>query len=116
MNYKLLGIGVLMFFVAQLISWFQLNSQFIWKWCKDNEWAMAFIGLPLSFAYLWATKYSVAAFGGLLWPVRFIGFGVGIIVYTILVSYFFNEGISTKTFISLLLCFILISIQVFWKN
>ena len=47
MNYKLLGIGVLMFFVAQLITWFQLNSQFIWKWCKDNEWAMAFIGLPL---------------------------------------------------------------------
>lgn len=37
MNYKLLGIGVLMFFIAQLITWFQLNSQFIWKWCKDNE-------------------------------------------------------------------------------
>lgn len=116
MNYKLLGVGVLMFFVAQLITWYQLNSQFIWKWCKDNEWAMAFIGLPLSFAYLWATKYSVAAFDGLLWPVRFIGFGVGIIVYTILVSYYFDEGISTKTFISLILCFILISIQVFWKN
>jgi len=116
MNYKLLGIGVLLFFIAQLVTWFQLNGQFIWKWCKDNEWALAIIGIPLSFAYIGATKYSVEAFGGLLWPVRFIGFGVGIIVYTILVSYFFNEGISTKTFISLLLCFILISIQVFWKN
>ena len=52
---------------------------------------------------------------GLLWPTRFIGFAIGIIIYAIMVNYFFNEGITTKTFISLILAFILICIQVFWK-
>jgi len=52
----------------------------------------------------------------LLWPARFVGFGVGMIIYALGVSYFFKEGITTKTFVSLLICFILISIQVLWKN
>jgi hypothetical protein len=52
---------------------------------------------------------------GLLWPSRFIGFGVGMVVYALGVSYFFNEGITTKTLISLGLSLILICIQVFWK-
>ncbi len=116
MNLKLLIIGSFIFLMAQSITWFQLNGQFLWKWCKDNEWAMALIGIPLSFCYIWATKYTVASFNGLLWPARFIGFGIGIAVYALCVSFFMNEGITMKTFISLILCFILLTIQVFWKN
>ena len=48
MNYKFLLAGAFMFLIAQIITWFQLNSQFIWKWSRDNEWAMALIGIPLS--------------------------------------------------------------------
>ena len=46
----------------------------------------------------------------------FIGFGIGMLVYAIFVSYLMDEGITTKTLISLVLCFILISVQMFWKN
>ena len=53
---------------------------------------------------------------GLLWPTRFVGFGIGIIIYAILVSYFFGEGFTTKTIISILLSFVLICIQAFWKT
>ena len=53
---------------------------------------------------------------GLLWPIRFIGFGIGMMIYSVMVSYFFNEGFSLKTITSLLLAVILIIIQVFWKN
>lgn len=116
MNYKFLLAGAFMFLIAQIITWFQLNSQFIWKWSKDNEWAMALIGIPLSFAYIYATKYTVEGFGGYFWPVRFVGFGIGIVVYTICVSHFYDESIGIKTLISLLLCLILICIQIFWKN
>jgi hypothetical protein len=71
--------------------------------------------IPLSFLYIWATKYTVNGFDGLLWPGRFIGFGVGMVIYAIFTSHFFNEGITMKTGISLGLCLVLIAIQVFWK-
>lgn len=116
MNLKLLLIGGGLFLFAQIVTWFQLNAQFIWKFPKDNEWLFALIGVPLSLLYIWATKYTVESFGGLLWPARFIGFGIGMLVYAIFVSYFMDEGITTKTLISLVLCFILISVQMFWKN
>lgn len=38
------------------------------------------------------------------------------IIYALGLWFFFKEGISTKTFISLILCVILISIQVLWKT
>ena len=53
--------------------------------------------------------------GGLLWPARFIGFGVGMIIYAIGVWYFFSEGINMKTTVSLGLAILLIIIQVLWK-
>ena len=69
-----------------------------------------------STGYIWGTKYTVTGTEGLLWPARFIGFGVGVIIYAIMVSWLFGEGLSTKTIISLLISIALISIQVFWKN
>lgn len=116
MNVGSLISGILFFLLAHTIAWFQLNGQFKWDWFKEHEWLMALIGVPLSFLYIWGTKYTVAGLDGLLWPTRFIGFGIGMIVYATFVSYFFNEGINTKTAISLLLALILIFIQVAWKN
>ena len=69
-----------------------------------------------SFLYLWGTKYTVQGLDGLLWPTRFIGFGIGMIIYALGVSYFFNEGINAKTAVSLLLSIMLIFIQVVWKS
>ena len=115
MNISSLIYGVLLFLGAHIITWFQLNGQFKWDWFVKNEWLMVLVGVPISFLYIWATKYSVNSFNGLLWPTRFIGFGVGIIIYAILVSYFFSEGFNIKTIISILLSVILICIQAFWK-
>ena len=53
---------------------------------------------------------------GLLWPTRFIGFTIGMVIYALGVSYFFKEGITIKTWVSLFLCFILISIQIIWRD
>ena len=44
-----------------------------------------------------------------------IGFGVGMVIYAIMVSYFFNEGINLKTMTSLILATGLVCVQVFWK-
>ena len=110
-----LFIGMGMFLIAHILTFFQLNGQFLWKWFAKNEWAIAASGIVLSIFYIWGTKYTVDAFNGLLWPGRFIGFGVGMVIYAIMVSYFFNEGINLKTMTSLILATGLVCVQVFWK-
>jgi len=115
MNSRLILISLFWFFVAHIAVWFQLNGQFKWDWFKNNEWVLALAGVPISFLYLWGTKYAVNGFDGLLWPGRFVGFGVGMVVYAIFTGYFFNEGITPKTAISLGLALLLISVQLFWK-
>ena len=104
-----------MFLIAHILTFFQLNGQFLYKSFQKHEWAVAAAGVILSFFYIWGTKYTVAAFSGLLWPGRFIGFGVGMVVYAVMVSYFFNEGINLKTLTSLILATGLVCVQVFWK-
>ena len=66
--------------------------------------------------YIWGTKYTVAGFGGLLWPTRFVGFSIGITVYALGVSLLFKQGITPKTLVSLSLAFLLVCIQVLWKD
>tara|TARA_B110000503_G_C7013118_1_gene356543 strand:+ start:568 stop:912 length:345 start_codon:yes stop_codon:yes gene_type:complete len=108
-------IACLFFTIGHLLIWFQLNGQFIWKVWKDNILLVSLIGIPASIAFITATKYAVAAFDGAYWPTRFIGFSIGIILYGFMINYFFSEGVSTKTLITLILALIIVLIQVFWK-
>jgi len=114
MNTSLLY-GIFFFLLAHICAFLQLNGQFKWEWFAKHEWVMALCGIPMSFLYIWGTKYTVEGMDNLLWPTRFIGFGVGIIVYAIMVNYIFSEEFSIKTIISILLSIILICIQAFWK-
>jgi len=108
-------LGLLFFLGAHLVTWFQLNGQFIWNWFEKNTFLLAICGVPISYLYIYGTKYTVQHFEGVMWPARFIGFGVGILVYALFVGIFFKEGITLKTLTSLLLSLSLIFIQVFWK-
>jgi hypothetical protein len=113
---KPLLIGILFFILSQLTVWFQINGQFLWKFFKEHPFIISLLGVPISYLFLLATKYTVEGFDGLMWPTRFIGFGVGIIIYGLMVGYFFNEGISTKTLVSIALSIIIILVQIFWKS
>tara|TARA_B110000037_G_scaffold147722_1_gene166843 strand:- start:223 stop:582 length:360 start_codon:yes stop_codon:yes gene_type:complete len=111
-----LFIGIFWFIIGHAFVFFQLNGQFKWDWFRKNEFIVASTGLIISYFYIWGTKYTVDAFNGLLWPARFVGFSIGISIYAIGVNYLFKEGITNKTFVSLILCFILVLIQVLWKT
>ena len=115
MNSKLILVSIFWFFLGHVAVWFQLNGQFKWEWFKENTLVLALCGIPISFLYIWGTKYAVQGFEGLLWPGRFLGFSIGMVVYAIFTSWIFNEGITMKTAVSLSLCLLLITIQVFWK-
>ena len=100
---------------AHLMTWFQLNGQFIWSWFRDHPLILCLFGVPVSYFYIVATKYSFEAFDQLLWPGRFVGFAIGMITFTVFTAIFLGEGINNKTVVSLLLASILVCIQVFWK-
>ncbi len=108
-------IGMLYFALGHFFVFYQLNGQFIWKSFVKYEWVVAAAGFFISFLFIWGTRNVVAGTDGILWPARFIGFGIGTLTYAMLVSYHFNEGITMKTAISLILSAVLIAIQVLWK-
>ena len=112
-----LALGIVCFFFAHLLTFYQLNGQFLksTEWFRKNEFLVAAAGIILSFFYMYGTKFTVSGMNGLLWPARFIGFSIGMLLYALMVNFHFNEGINTKTWVSLGLCLILISIQIFWK-
>ena len=114
MGKLLVGVGLFLF--GQILIWYQTNGQFKWEWCAKNPFAMAMIfSIPISFAFIVATKYVVGYFDGQLWPGRFIGFATGITSFAILTSLYMNEGINAKTMISLVLATALVAIQILWK-
>jgi len=113
---KNLLLGILLFFIGQSLVWIQTNGQFVWPWIKKNPILVSFIGgTIISYTFIQATKYVVEYYDGQLWPGRFIGFSTGILAFTILTYFIMDEGINTKTLISLGLATALICVQLFWK-
>ena len=109
----LIGIGI--FILAHIIVWFQLNGQFFSEWFKSNNFILALFGIPISYLYIWATKYCYEGFDGLIWPGRFIGFACGMVIFAAFSSFIMGEGITVKTGLSLILAVALVGIQIFWK-
>tara|TARA_A100001201_G_scaffold62170_1_gene59124 strand:- start:36 stop:386 length:351 start_codon:yes stop_codon:yes gene_type:complete len=106
---------LIIFFIVQVITWFQLNGQFFSPWFKNNVFLLCLMGIPISWLYIEATRMGFIAFDGLIWPGRLLGFAMGILTFAICANVFMGEGLNTKTIISLVLATILTLIQVFWK-
>ena len=106
---------LIIFFIVQVITWFQLNGQFFSSWFKNNVFILCLMGVPISWLYIEATRMGFIAFDGLIWPGRLLGFAMGILTFAICANMFMGEGLNTKTIISLILATILTLIQVFWK-
>jgi hypothetical protein len=116
MNYRSLLIGAGLFLLAQSLSWFQTNGQFISSWMKEHPILVSGLsGIPVGLGYIYGTTYIVQAFGGTLWPARIIGFVTGILSFSLLTFIFMKEGITIKTSIILLLASTIVLLQVFWK-
>ena len=101
---------VLILFFVQIFVWFQLNAQVRWDWFKDNYWLMSLVGVPISYALMYSTKYGYIGFGE-LWPIRLMGFAVGMVIFPIITYMVLGEGITLKTGISLGLAVIIMLLQ-----
>ena len=108
-------ICLVLLWTSQLAVWFQLNGQFVWKWFEKNPLLLSLAGIPISYGFIIATKYGYHGFGEILWAQRLLGFALGIISFAFCTYWFLGEGITSKTFVSLVLAMGLVLIQIFWK-
>lgn len=100
--------------IAQIISFVQLQGQLIWKFPKENPYVMMLLGLPISLIFIKTTKIFNQHFDA-NWPGRLIGFGLGIIIFTIMSWLIFREVPTAKTIVCLVLAFTIVLLQVFWR-
>ena len=80
---KYIVLTIISFLIANILVWYQLNSQLVWE----------YIGF------------------GNLWSVRFLGFAASMMTFPIMTYFYLGEAINVKTFISIILAFIIMLLQ-----
>jgi hypothetical protein len=114
MNLKLLLISLL-FIMANVLAWFQVNSQYIWGWWKEHPVTTVLIyAVPTSMCFFFGWRTAVDYFGH-LWSARMFAFGLSTMVFYTLTYCILKEGLDTKNLVCLGLSFVIILIQVLWK-
>lgn len=107
--------GILLLLIGQSLVWFQTNGQFMWPFFKRNPVLIAIsVGSFVSYTFILGTA-ELEKYYGALWPGRFIGFAVGMLAFSLLTYFMLDEGMNTKTLISLALAVVLLAVQIFWK-
>jgi len=102
------------FLLAQTLIWFQTYGQFKWEWMGKYTWLMILAAMPITYLWIIGTRVGMEVFDGKSWPLRFVGFCTGIIVFAFLSKFVLGETMTTKTIISLGLCCLIILIQFLW--
>lgn len=108
-------IGFIYGLIAQILTFIQIQGYVKYQTFRDHTWLVTLVGIPLAWLYMQSSKHFAEAADGELWPGRLIGFAIGIVVFTLMSILLFNESISMKTFICLLLAVMIVCIQVFMK-
>ena len=113
---KKIIIAIILFIIANILTWFQVNSQFLWSWWRDRPlFTVIIYAIPTSLSFFYAWKLGVEYSNGQLWPVRMIGFGISTIMFSILTYALMKEGLDAKTIVCVILSVVIIAIQMLWK-
>ena len=105
-------ITILIFFVNNILIWYQLNGQLVWDFWKSWKGITLslLMGIPITALFWYATKIGYQGFGN-LWSVRFMGFATSMISFPIMTWLYLGEVITLKTGISILLAIIIMLLQ-----
>jgi len=103
---------MILFFLNNILIWYQLNSQLVWDWAKTSKamWFSALLGVPISLFFLYATKIGYEGFGN-LWSVRFMGFATSMLTFPIMTYFYLGETVTLKTAITILLAIVIMILQ-----
>ena len=103
---------ILIFFLNNIIIWYQLNGQLVWGFWKTTKGIiiMLSMGIPISGLFYLGTKLGYEGFGA-LWPVRLLGFATSMVTFPAMTWLYLGEMITLKTGISILLAIIIMLLQ-----
>ena len=107
--------GIIYGLLGQIGSFMQLQGAMKFGWYQKYLWLVLLTSIPLSWFYIKSVEYFIATFNGQLWPSRLIGFGLGIVVFSIMSHYLFKEPFTPKTIVCIGLGLTIIALQIFWK-
>jgi len=105
-------ITILIFFMNNIMIWYQLNGQLVWPFWKTWKGITLslLMGIPITALFWWATKIGYQGFGN-LWSVRFMGFATSMISFPIMTWLYLGEVLSLKTILSLILAIAIMLLQ-----
>jgi len=115
MEYQKILLGILFGLIGQVGTFMQLQGSYKYGWYEKYQWLVILASVPLGWLYIKSVNYFIEGFGGQIWPSRLVGFGVGVIVFTLMSLYLFNEPLNVKNGVCLGLGFCIIAIQLFVK-
>ena len=103
---------IIIFFVNNIIIWYQLNGQLVWDFWKSWKGITLslLMGIPITALFWWATKIGYQGFGN-LWSIRLLGFATGMLTFPFLTYWMIGEGITLKTAVSILLSICIMVLQ-----
>lgn len=116
MNINKIIVGILFGILGQIGTFLQLQGAYKYGWYEKYQWVVILASLPLGWIYIQSVNSFIAGFGGQIWPSRLLGFGIGVIVFTLMSHYLFKEPLSLKNGLCLGLGFVIVFIQLFVKN
>ena len=116
MNINKIIIGILFGILGQIGTFLQLQGAYKYGWYEKYQWVVILASLPLGWLYIQSVNSFIEGFGGQIWPSRLLGFGIGVIIFTLMSHFLFKEPLSLKNGLCLGLGFVIVFIQLFVKN
>jgi len=103
-------IGFLYGLVAQVMTFLQLQGSIKYGWYEKYPIIIILASIPSGWLFLKSVQHFVMAFDGEIWPSRLLGYGIGVIIFTLMSWQLFGEQLSTKTLVCLGLSVLIILI------
>ena len=105
-------ITILIFFMNNIMIWYQLNGQLVWPFWKTWKGITVtlLMALPITALFWGATKIGYQGFGN-LWAVRLLGFATSMISFPIMTWLYLGEILTLKTIISIVLAIAIMLLQ-----
>lgn len=107
--------GLCLLVIVYVVGWHQLYGQFLHEAFKRYQYPMLLLSMPNTLLSIYSVKLISEHFDGKIWPNRIFTFSIGMLMFTILTTFYFNEQLTPKTLTLIGLSVLIVVLQVVWK-